>query len=170
LGGSEYLARIHGVVAGPPPRCELSQERAVIEALLAAIRAGKVESAHDCSDGGLAVALAECAIADPDRMVGAEIDLGVWAALPMRALLFGEAQGRIVVSTSDPATVQEIAAAQGVIASLIGTVRSNSGHLTIRVGTRRLSAALDRLAAAYHSAIPAAMSRATEPAGVPAGR
>src|SRR5688572_16265766 len=125
LGGSEYLARIHGVVAGPPPRCDLTKERAVIETLLEAVNAGLVRSAHDCSDGGLAVALAECAIADTERPVGAEIDLSIWAALPLRALLFGEAQGRIILTTRDAPTVVAMAAARGVSAHRIGTVRAS---------------------------------------------
>ncbi|HKH93495.1 MAG TPA: phosphoribosylformylglycinamidine synthase subunit PurL, partial [Gemmatimonadaceae bacterium] len=58
LGGSEYLARVHDVVAGRPPRCDLARERAVIATLLDAIRSGAVRSAHDCAEGGLAVALA----------------------------------------------------------------------------------------------------------------
>src|SRR6185436_6933568 len=59
LGGSEYLARIHQTVAGSPPRCDLDAEHALIEALLESISGGVVNSAHDCSDGGFAVALAE---------------------------------------------------------------------------------------------------------------
>ncbi|HVZ77121.1 MAG TPA: phosphoribosylformylglycinamidine synthase subunit PurL, partial [Gemmatimonadaceae bacterium] len=56
LGGSEYLHRIHGLVAGAPPSCDLAAERALHMATLQAIRAGVVRSAHDCSEGGLAVA------------------------------------------------------------------------------------------------------------------
>ncbi|HEV7836759.1 MAG TPA: phosphoribosylformylglycinamidine synthase subunit PurL, partial [Gemmatimonadaceae bacterium] len=63
LGGSEYLARIHDSVLGAPPACDLAREKTLIDALLESIRAGLVTSAHDCSDGGLAVALAECCIA-----------------------------------------------------------------------------------------------------------
>ena len=64
LGGSEYLARVHHLVAGAPPHCDLKVERDLIEAVLASIEAGVVRSAHDSSDGGLAVALAECCIID----------------------------------------------------------------------------------------------------------
>jgi len=64
LGGSEYLATIHGEVLGAPPRCDLDLEKKVIDSLLEAIRAGAVSSAHDCSDGGLAIALAECCVAN----------------------------------------------------------------------------------------------------------
>ncbi len=71
IGGSEYLHAIHGLVAGAPPRCDLEKERVLIEALLESITAGTVRSAHDCSDGGLAVALAECAIMNRARTCGA---------------------------------------------------------------------------------------------------
>ena len=168
LGGSEYLARIHGVVAGPPPRCDLTRERAVIDTLLEAVHAGHVRSAHDCADGGLAVALAECAIADRERPVGAEIDLSVWAALPLRALLFGEAQGRIVLTTRDPAAIISLAAARGVSVHRIGVVRTTSDTLALRVGTRTITAPLDRLVAAWHDAIPSAMSTMAAPAAEPA--
>ena len=164
LGGSEYLARVHGVVAGPPPRCDLTRERAIIDTLLESIAAGHVRSAHDCSDGGLAVALAECSIADRERMIGADIDLGTWASLPLRALLFGEAQGRIIVSTRQPADVIAAATAHGVPAARIGTVRAASDMLTIAVGARRIAAPLERLAAAYHDAIPNALSVVPAPA------
>jgi phosphoribosylformylglycinamidine synthase len=167
IGGSEYLARIHGVVAGAPPRCDLTRERAVIESLLEAIAAGLVRSAHDCSEGGLAVALAECTMGDRDRLVGADIDLGAWASLPLRALLFGEAQGRVIVSTPDPVAVIAIATARGVHAQSIGTVRGAT-TLNIRIGSRTISAPLDRLAAAYHDAISDAMGVIVAPAAEPA--
>ena len=168
LGGSEYLARIHGVVAGPPPRCDLTKERAVIETVLEAVHAGLVQSAHDCSDGGLAVALAECAIADPERPVGADIDLSVWAALPLRALLFGEAQGRIILTSRDAAAVVAMATARGVSAHRIGSVRASRNGITFKVGTRGITAPLARLSAAWHEAIPSAMSTLAAPAAEPA--
>jgi phosphoribosylformylglycinamidine synthase len=162
LGGSEYLARIHDTVAGAPPHCTLERERAVIEALLESIRTGTVTSAHDCSEGGLAVALAECAVGDRERPVGADVDLSSWSALPLRCLLFGEAQGRVVVGTTEPARVLEIAARHGVPAREIGRVRATATALTLRVGDMTISAPLGLLAQAYHEAIPAAMQQ--EPA------
>jgi phosphoribosylformylglycinamidine (FGAM) synthase-like enzyme len=158
LGGSEYLARVHDVVAGAPPRCDLEREKATIDALLDAIRAGAVRSAHDCSDGGLAVALAECCIGDRDGTIGAEIELSKWSSLPLRALLFGEAQARIVVSTSESRTVLELARTHGVPARVIGQVRARENGLTIRVGERVIRAPLDRLVHAYHDAIPDIMN------------
>jgi phosphoribosylformylglycinamidine synthase len=165
LGGSEYLAHIHGVVAGQPPRCDLERERATIDALLEAIAAGVVSSAHDCSEGGLAVALSECAIGDPERLIGAEVALDEWNELPLRALLFGEAQARIVVSTPDPQRVIDLAARHGVPAHRIGTVRPESETLSITAAGRTMSAPLARLARAYHEAIPRLMTvGAAEPA------
>ncbi|HEV7705069.1 MAG TPA: phosphoribosylformylglycinamidine synthase subunit PurL [Gemmatimonadaceae bacterium] len=158
LGGSEYLARIHDVVAGAPPRCDLAREKATIDALLDAIRAGAIRSAHDCSDGGLAVALAECCIADEDGTIGAEIELSKWSSLPTRALLFGEGQARIIVSTSESPVVLELALKHGVPARVIGQVRARESGLTIRIGERVIRAPLDTLAHAYHRAIPDIMN------------
>ena len=166
IGASEYLARVHGVVAGAPPACNLDRERALIDALLAAIAAGAIHSAHDCSDGGLAVALAECAVGDAEAPLGAEVDLSAWSPLPLRALLFGEAQGRVVVSTPDPDRVRAVAKQHGVPARRIGTVRATARALDMRVGSLSFSAPLARLAAAYHDAIPNIMSRATGEAAV----
>jgi phosphoribosylformylglycinamidine synthase len=169
LGGSEYLHVIHGIVAGPPPACDLVRERALVDALLEAITAGAVSSAHDCSEGGLAVALAECAIMNRARPVGAEVDLTHWSALPLRALLFGEAQGRVVVSTSSAAAVLDVARRHGVPAQRIGWVRATSRSLRLRVGARTIDAALDALADAYHEAIPTLMNRSAAPVEVAIG-
>ena len=160
LGGSEYLARVHGLVAGAPPRVDLDGERRLVDALLDAIQGGHVASAHDCSDGGLAVALAECVMGDEDRWLGADVDLSAWDALPRRALLFGEAQGRVVVSTADAPAVLATAARHGVPAQVIGTVRAPDAGLTLRTGGRAWSAPAARLADAYHGAIPRLMDRA----------
>ena len=159
LGGSEYLARIHGVTAGPPPRCDLRAERAVIDALLEAINADVVSSAHDCSDGGLAVALAECVMANRERMLSASIDLTAWSTLPPRALLFGEAQARIVVSTSAPGDVERIAAAHGVPARRIGGVEPQERPFRIRYAGGEIVSQVSEIAAAYHDAIPSIMTR-----------
>jgi phosphoribosylformylglycinamidine synthase len=168
LGGSEYLAAVHGVVAGAPPRVDLDGERRLIAALLDAIRAGHVTSAHDCSDGGLAVALAECCMADPDAWTGADVDLAAWSSLPPRALLFGEAQGRIVVSTVRAEAVLAVAAAHGVPARRIGTVQAADAGLTLRVGARAWTAAVATLADAYHGAIPRIMDSAAARLAAPA--
>jgi phosphoribosylformylglycinamidine synthase II len=160
LGASEYLAWIHGVVAGAPPACDLTKEKALIDALLDAIHSGHVHSAHDCSEGGLAVAIAESAIADQSRLFGAELDLSAWSSIPLRALLFGEAQSRVVISTDDVPSVLAAAAHHQVPAHVIGTVRDAAHGVSFMVGARTVHANSATLADAFHGAIPRAMRRA----------
>ncbi|MXX53213.1 MAG: phosphoribosylformylglycinamidine synthase II, partial [Dehalococcoidia bacterium] len=118
LGGSEYLELIHGVVAGRPG-IDLDLEVAVQKACRTLVSSGVVNSAHDCSDGGLAVALAECALADG---IGAEITAPI--AGRWDAALFGEGQSRILVSLSSDclANLDEICAAEGIPYLVIGRV------------------------------------------------
>jgi phosphoribosylformylglycinamidine synthase len=162
LGASEYLATIHGAVLGPPPRCDAAREKLVIDVLLESIRSGVVSSAHDCSDGGLAVALAECCIANLERQSGAEVDLSSWAHLPNRAILFGESQGRIVLSSPVPERILAIAAAAGVPCVEIGKVRRDSNAVHIKLPKGSIRTPLARLRRAYHETIPTIMSRTPE--------
>lgn len=107
LGASEYLATIHGIVAGKPPEIDYDLERIVQAACREGIRRGWVRSAHDCAEGGLAVALAEACISGK---LGAQINLGVSATPTQRwdNLLFGEGGARILVSVvQDQAEVWE---------------------------------------------------------------
>ncbi|MGP0128563.1 MAG: phosphoribosylformylglycinamidine synthase subunit PurL [cyanobacterium endosymbiont of Rhopalodia musculus] len=97
LGGSEYLASLHGIVAGKPPKVNINTEILVQKVCRNAIRQGWVKSAHDCSEGGLGVALAECCISG---RLGAEIFLQVEDKKRLDELLFGEVTGQIIVSTS----------------------------------------------------------------------
>jgi phosphoribosylformylglycinamidine synthase subunit PurL len=106
FGGSRYLKVCHGLKIGPPPRIDLAQEMQVQHAVRHLIRAGLVKSAHDCSEGGLAVALAECCF-NPERLLGA--DINVARALGLRnddsernasVTLFNESQSRIVISVA----------------------------------------------------------------------
>jgi phosphoribosylformylglycinamidine synthase len=160
IGASEYLSRVHGVTAGAPPACDLDAERNLIEALLESISGGVVKSAHDCSDGGLGVALAECCVMDRNAQHGATVDLTHWRELPDRAVLFGEAQGRAVVTTTMPATVLRIAAKHGVPARVIGEVGARGAPLQVSVGASTMTATLAQLDTAYHDAIPSIMARA----------
>jgi len=97
LGASEYLAAIHGIVAGKPPVIDYDLERRVQAACREGIRQGWVRSAHDCAEGGLTVALAEACISG---QLGAQINLAVSSEQSLRwdNLLFGEGGARILVS------------------------------------------------------------------------
>ena len=97
VGGSEYLSLVHGKVAGDAPPLSFSLEKAVQSTCLVGIRVGFIESAHDCSEGGLAVALAECCMLDENRPHGATISVQRGEARA-DSWLFGEDQSRIVVS------------------------------------------------------------------------
>ena len=156
LGGSEYLKVIHGLVAGDAPNVDLDAERALQEAVLELADECLLQSAHDCAEGGLAVALAESALAETD---GFGIDVELDDDLDAAALLFGEAQGRIVVSCheSSLANVLRIAANHGVPGRQIGKVGRAGGNFTIRARHGAIAVPISRLADAYRDAIPAIM-------------
>jgi phosphoribosylformylglycinamidine synthase II len=107
LGGSRYLKVCHGLKIGPPPHVDLAHEIKVQNAVRDLIREGVVQSAHDCSEGGLAVALAECCF-NPERLFGAEINVARASGLRGEedrkrdacATLFNESQSRIVISVT----------------------------------------------------------------------
>ena len=122
LGGSEYLKLIHGLVKGTPPWIDLKLEQAVQNCCLEAIDRGILRSAHDISDGGLAVSLAECCIGGPDRPLGVRIE--THEMIRGDALLFSESPSRIVVSLEEKnlARLQELAAELRVPMHVIGTV------------------------------------------------
>ncbi len=98
LGGSHYLKVCHGRKEGRPPRLDLAHEIAAQDAVRDLIRSGFVKSAHDCSEGGLAVALAECCF-NANDLLGAEIELGE-TKLRLDQALFNESQSRILLSVA----------------------------------------------------------------------
>jgi phosphoribosylformylglycinamidine synthase len=106
IGGSHFLKVIHGRKTGRPPRLDFEREQALQNALRALIRAGLVRSAHDCSEGGLAVALAEACF-NPARQFGAQIDLKAAGEMRLDQLLFNESQSRVVISTV-PGSVDQV--------------------------------------------------------------
>jgi phosphoribosylformylglycinamidine synthase len=122
LGGSEYLKLVHGLVRGMPPWIDLKLEQAVHNCCLEAIDRGILRSAHDVSDGGLAVAIAECCIGGPEKPLGVRVEMR--EMIRGDALLFSESQSRIVVSLPEEnlGQLQEIAQKQGVPMQVIGTV------------------------------------------------
>jgi phosphoribosylformylglycinamidine synthase II len=120
LGGSEYLKVEHGMVAGRPPALDLVRERAVGQLLLAASRGGQIRTAHDCSEGGLLVALAECCLLGGMGMRGPALTLE--PPLRLDAACFGESPGRFIVSAASRAMpeLQSLARRHHVEISLLG--------------------------------------------------
>ena len=215
LGGSAYLQRIHGLKAGTPPRCDLEKEKELHLALRALIHSGAVKSAHDCSEGGLAVTLAESCMSqqiarETPRLIGAQVDLTPTAATPsppleervgerrpvatpdtaapgdmpaggrnkvfavpaqsagiaaspgtpalrLDALLFGEAQGRVVISVAGVNAGKVLAQAKilGITATRIGTVGGET--LQIKAPGATLSCDLHELHDLWWNSIARAM-------------
>ena len=96
LGASEYLASIHGLTAGAPPALDLEREKRLQSLCLTAARERLLSSAHDVTEGGLAIAVAEACISRPEQPIGASVTLA--SSLRPDALLFGESQSRVLVS------------------------------------------------------------------------
>lgn len=162
LGGSAYLFTAHGLKTGKPPRCDLNREKAVHDTVRALIRAGWVRSAHDCSEGGLAVALAESCLSHQTArntpwLLGATVDLSAWDASRLDALLFGEAQGRIVISVAKNNVDQVLAKARemGVPATRLGETGGNVLEILARGKTHSWS--LSRLHGLWWNSIADAM-------------
>jgi phosphoribosylformylglycinamidine synthase len=130
LGASLYLREIHGMEEGAPPPVDLQAERRNGDFVRGLIAGGEVTACHDVSDGGLLVALAEMAMAGG---VGVEIELPDGAKPAPHAWLFGEDQGRYLLTTPDPDTAVAAAAAAGVPVFRLGVTGGdalNIGGLT----------------------------------------
>ncbi len=122
LGGSRFLKVCHGRKEGLPPRLDVEREIAVQQAVRALIHAGLCHNAHDCSEGGIAVALAECCFT-PEGPLGAEVQLSANGARP-DAALFGESQSRILVTVApaEKEAAMKMLNDSGVPATVIGVV------------------------------------------------
>jgi phosphoribosylformylglycinamidine synthase len=133
LGGSEYLKVIHGLVRGVPPMLDLDLESALHRLLVNGVSSGLVKSAHDCSDGGFAVTLAECCFGTG---MGAAADIPALEAVVgfgQIATLFGETASRVIVSVDVDriAEFQALARALNVPATAVGQV----GGERVRIAT-----------------------------------
>jgi phosphoribosylformylglycinamidine synthase len=159
LSISEYAATIEGrttqemIGAGRVPVLDLELEKRVQEACLRAVANGLLRSAHDCSDGGLSVALAECCFSSLNReAVGAEVDLP--GQLSIQARLFSESPSRIIVSFHENALAQmeEIAAALACPFTILG--RTGGEHLSIKAdGEDVIKLTLTELEAAWRNSL-----------------
>ncbi len=160
LGGSEFLKVVYDRVCGLPPEVDLPGEAALLGLLAGAAACGELQSAHDCSDGGLGVTLAECCI--DASGIGARIDIpsevaGTW---DVTSLLFGETAGCVVVSL-EPARLDALLArarAAGVAASVIGSTTRDRLRIDV-AGEAVLDVALSRLESTWATALERRLGR-----------
>ena len=157
LGGSEYLKLIFGLKMGDSPRIDLEREKAVQRTCLEAIKAGLINSAHDCSEGGLAVTLAECCILNSSQKIGAIIDLlpsHFPFSLGTDGLLFGETQSRIVVSCrpEDFNQIRDLAHKNKAPLAKLGKIEGDKLIIGIK-GKRLIDIGLDELEKLWRRAL-----------------
>ena len=157
VGQSLWLRELHGREDGPPPPVDLAQERAAGDLVAALIAERVVTAVHDVSDGGAGVAMAEMALAGG---MGFRMMVVPQIANP-GAILFGEDQGRYLVTTGDATAVVARARAAGLIAIPVGIVGGDAVAFDVvdRGGVQSVS--LDTLRAAHEGAFPAMMAAAT---------
>jgi phosphoribosylformylglycinamidine synthase len=131
LAGSEYLALLHGQEAGLPAPVDLIRERTLHEIVRGARDTGLIVSAHDCAEGGLAFALAECCVSGPKGALGAEIRLEPDGRLD--ELLFGEAPTRVIVTAAPEyrARLEQAAGGAGIPARLLGRVSGSRISISV---------------------------------------
>jgi phosphoribosylformylglycinamidine synthase len=144
LGGSEYLARVHGLIRGVAPTLDLDAEKRLQRLLVDAAAEGLLLSAHDCSEGGLAVTLAECCFDTGGLGVTSYAGPNFSSGIPEPELKFGptyalfsESASRVVISTSpeDLDALMTKAASAGVPAAVIG--KTGGSRITIDVDDER---------------------------------
>jgi phosphoribosylformylglycinamidine synthase subunit PurL len=156
LGGSQLLTWQTGDTFGAPPRVDLGRERALVDLMVDAARRRLLRSAHDVSDGGLAVAIAEAAMTG-DAPLGFSVDLTACApGVPAAAALFGEDQGRMVVSVARDKTDELLTLARehGVAAFAVGTTGAVSGAARFAAAGLSFERPIERLREIYERAIP----------------
>ena len=153
LAGSSYQQFTLGTITGRPPRTDVDLEQRVQVLVRQAIADGLIASAHDSSDGGLAVALAECSIASG---LGVELTLSAAQTSPAR-LLFAEGGARVVVSVKADQLMRwqtMLTSSPGVSATVLGTVASHGQfHLSFGAGST-IDLSVDQLQQVYDDALP----------------
>jgi phosphoribosylformylglycinamidine synthase II len=161
LGATEYLQQIHGQVRGLPPALDLVHERALHTLLPELVSGGLIVSAHDCSEGGLAVALAECTFGDAP--VGATVEMAGVTGQPgvpvAHATLFSESTGRVILGVEPRhlSAVLDRAAAAEVVATVIGT--TGGSVFTVNVdGEAAVTMAVGELHAVWAHALEDALA------------
>lgn len=154
LGGSEYLKVIHKLVKGNP-KIDLKEEKRVQKTCLEAIQQGIIKSAHDCAEGGLAVALAECCLTSP-KSLGVNINLK--EKIRADALLFGESPSRIILSLKekDLGKFKKIAKKNKAKFTVIGKVDGNKLKINNLIDLR-----VQKMKRVYEESIPRMMEKVT---------
>ena len=163
FGSSEYAKEILGAVWGYPPELDLEKEAALQKGLIEMIRAGLVESAHDCSSGGLAVALVEPTFANG---IGLRVDVPS-RGLPAEFALFGEDASRVVLAcdSAQLGRIQETAANRGLAVDVLGETATGTVEIKLD-GQVVISVTVAELNEVYESALERALQ--TEPEAVTA--
>jgi len=154
FGSSEYAKEVLGTVWGYPPGLDLKQEAALQKALVEMIDAGCIESAHDCSEGGIAVTLTESSL---PKSVGARVDLAS-AGLPAEFTLFGEDASRVVLSCDRDHVerIQQVARKHGISAEAIGETVPGAVEISLD-GRVVVSATVAELCGVYEGALEAVL-------------
>ena len=156
IGGSEYLARVHGTVGGAVPPIDIQAEKRLHDLVLELIGRKLVSSAHDCSEGGLAVSVAESLVAAHGKGKSLGAVLALPAGIRADRWLFGEDQSRMVVTASaaNLGTIRELAGARRVPVHQAGEVTGDGNFVAgtlWKIGVPELaethSGALERLIA-----------------------
>ncbi|HYT04460.1 MAG TPA: phosphoribosylformylglycinamidine synthase subunit PurL [Gemmatimonadales bacterium] len=162
LGASQLWDALYGFVGGGPPRVDLAAERRLVDYLGTAAERGLLRSAHDCSQGGLGVALAEVAMGDAyaETGFGLDVDLTSYALrLTPYEVLFSESHGRAVVTCPPERATAVAALAQelGVPAQRVGAVGEPGGAVRVRLRDAALEHPVERLREVYFASIPRRM-------------
>lgn len=163
LGGTEYLRQIFSNERGTPPFVELEKEAALHGLCLSAIQSGLIKSAHDCSEGGFAVAIAESCISCEDFILGAEVTLSD-RKIRRDALLFGESQSRILVTVPEEklSELTKLAAQHQVPLEAIGQVSGDRLRVSVQDASSNRASCLidlelDKITKTWCNAIPKAL-------------
>ncbi len=154
FGSSEYAKEILGAVWGYPPELDVEKEASLQNTMIELIQLGLVDSAHDCSEGGLAVALAEKAF---PKGVGTSVEIKSHG-LPAEFVLFGEDASRIVVSCdrANVPRIQEVARKNGIVADAVGQTGSERLEILLD-GEIVVSASVSELRGTYEGALESAL-------------
>ncbi len=154
LGGSHFVKVLHGKKAGSVPTIDFAKELAIHEAMRSLIKAGLVQSAHDCSEGGVAVALAESCLSNREEPIGASVTLPAGRA---DVALFNEAQSRIVITATEAnaKAALSLLESRGIAASRLGTV--GGSDLKITIGSNELRWPVTELHQSWFDSIRHAM-------------